>query len=169
MFDIFQDEQWPIETRLKTAVGLLEDEKRKSAALARKKTPPVREEHEKLQEELRQARDTIRSLHESVEVWKEVSAKVSARVDEVKDGTDTARLEREVERYKRLWTNARERLADAIEHRGNAELLEEQLNALERQNAILRNRSLQTVDSLPAAGTETALSSGPVQGAKAAA
>jgi len=169
MTDIFQDERYPIETRLKTAVGLLLDEQRKSAALARKKTPPEREELEKLQEELKQARDTIRSLHESVEVWKDVSAKMSARVDEVTDGTDTALLMREAEKYKRLWTNARERLADALEHRGNVELLEEQLNALERQNAILRNRPLQTADPLPAAGTETVPGNETLRGAKAAA
>jgi hypothetical protein len=79
---------------------------------------------------------------------------MSARVDEIKDGTDIARLEQEVEKYKRLWTNARERLADALEHRGNIELLEEQLNALERQNAILRERARPLAYPLPAARME---------------
>jgi len=130
---------YPVEVQLKSAIELMEFHRARADAAEKRRVPPERKELEELQRKLEQAQRAIESERQNAAVWKQVAGEMSDRIDAIKDGTDTARLERERDHWKALWRNATSRLAELLEHQGNIELLERQRDELERQLIAFRS------------------------------
>lgn len=136
--EIFSNEDFPIETRLRAAIAVLEQMQQLNAALYRRKTPPEREEMDALRKELARARETIRFEKDRAEAWRETAGRLSAQLDESKAGTLAARLEHERDEWKEHWRASIKRIQVLLEHQGNCELLEYRLDQLTRENEQLR-------------------------------
>lgn len=94
---------------------------RAERAEAQLKAERKRKEPETLAEvgqELKQARETAAHFREEARVWKEVSSKAYARIDELESEGAASVLKRERDQWRASWRTCTRRLADKIEHLG---------------------------------------------------
>lgn len=68
--------------------------------------------------ELKDLRGIIKSQHREIEVWKEISGKAYARIDELEKEGAAAVLKRERDQWRASWRNCTRRLGNCIEHLG---------------------------------------------------
>lgn len=71
-----------------------------------------------LEKEMKRAQEMAEHFRQSEQVWKQVSQKGWARVDELEKDGAAAVLKRERDHWKHAWRNCTRRLGNAIEHLG---------------------------------------------------
>lgn len=71
-----------------------------------------------LRREVQDLRSIIKTQRHDVEIWKEISSKAYARIDELESEGAAAVLKRERDHWRASWRNCTRRLADKIEHLG---------------------------------------------------
>jgi hypothetical protein len=68
--------------------------------------------------ELKDLRGIIKSQQREIEIWREISGKAYARIDELEKEGAAAVLKRERDQWRASWRNCTRRLGNCIEHRG---------------------------------------------------
>jgi hypothetical protein len=81
----------------------------------KRKEPGALEEAERA---LHDARQTIASIKADRDVWKAISSKAYARIDELERDGAAAVLKRERDHWRAQWRNCTRRLGNCIEHLG---------------------------------------------------
>lgn len=68
--------------------------------------------------EIKDLRGIIKSQQREIEIWKEISGKAYARIDELEAEGAAAVLKRERDQWRASWRNCTRRLGNCIEHLG---------------------------------------------------
>lgn len=68
--------------------------------------------------EIKDLRGIINSQRREIEIWKEISGKAYARIDELESEGAAAVLKRERDQWRASWRNCTRRLGNCIEHLG---------------------------------------------------
>jgi len=68
--------------------------------------------------EIKDLRGIIKTQRREIEIWREISGKAYARIDELESEGAAALLKRERDQWRNSWRNCTRRLGNCIEHLG---------------------------------------------------